>query len=261
MTSLEQAEQFLKETYEKSEYLTAHPADKMYRLEHSYRVANIAREIARKEGLPQEELTIAGLLHDISYCDAFRSEEDWMDHGRKSARMVRDFLEKAGFSREMTEEICYGIAIHVDGEADFAGERTAFAQTVGDADNIDRFDAYRIYEKLQYRGCYGIAIHVDGEADFAGERTAFAQTVGDADNIDRFDAYRIYEKLQYRGFSERSLEEKKKLVSETLERLKKYQQEEFGTRTATEMWRGRIAFWAEFYRKLWDQLANSEQIR
>lgn len=214
MTSLEQAEQFLKETYEKSEYLTAHPADKMYRLEHSYRVANIAREIARKEGLPQEELTIAGLLHDISYCDAFRSEEDWMDHGRKSARMVRDFLEKAGFSREMTEEICYGIAIHVDGEADFAGERTAFAQTVGDADNIDRFDAYRIYEKLQYR-----------------------------------------------GFSERSLEEKKKLVSETLERLKKYQQEEFGTRTATEMWRGRIAFWAEFYRKLWDQLANSEQIR
>lgn len=214
MTSLEQAEQFLKETYEKSEYLTAHPADKMYRLEHSYRVANIAREIARKEGLPQEELTIAGLLHDISYCDAFRSEEDWMDHGRKSARMVRDFLEKAGFSREMTEEICYGIAIHVDGEADFAGERTAFAQTVGDADNIDRFDAYRIYEKLQYR-----------------------------------------------GFSERSLEEKKKLVSETLERLKKYQQEQFGTRTATEMWRGRIAFWAEFYRKLWDQLANSEQIR
>ena len=214
MTSLEQAEQFLKETYEKSEYLTAHPADKMYRLEHSYRVANIAREIARKEGLPQEELTIAGLLHDISYCHAFRSEEDWMDHGRKSAWMVRDFLEKAGFSREMTEEICYGIAIHVDGEADFAGERTAFAQTVGDADNIDRFDAYRIYEKLQYR-----------------------------------------------GFSERSLEEKKKLVSETLERLKKYQQEEFGTRTATEMWRGRIAFWAEFYRKLWDQLANSEQIR
>lgn len=214
MTSLEQAEQFLKETYEKSEYLTAHPADKMYRLEHSYRVANIAREIARKEGLPQEELTIAGLLHDISYCDTFRSEEDWMDHGRKSARMVRDFLEKAGFSREMTEEICYGIAIHVDDEADFVGERTAFAQTVGDADNIDRFDAYRIYEKLQYR-----------------------------------------------GFSERSLEEKKKLVSETLERLKKYKQEEFGTRTATEMWRGRIAFWAEFYRKLWDQLANSEQIR
>ena len=44
MTSLEQAEQFLKETYEKSEYLTAHPADKMYRLEHSYRVANISQE-------------------------------------------------------------------------------------------------------------------------------------------------------------------------------------------------------------------------
>ena len=28
----------------KSEYMTAHPADKMYRLEHSYRVANISTE-------------------------------------------------------------------------------------------------------------------------------------------------------------------------------------------------------------------------
>ena len=28
--------------------------------------------------------------------------------------------------------------------------RTAFCETVGDADNIDRFDAYRIYETLEY---------------------------------------------------------------------------------------------------------------
>ena len=35
--------------------------------------------------------------------------------------------------------------------ADFSWERTAFCETVGDADNIDRFDAYRIYETLQYQ--------------------------------------------------------------------------------------------------------------
>ena len=47
-------------------------------------------------------------------------------------------------------EICYGIAIHVDDKADFQWERTPFCETVGDADNIDRFDAYRIYETLEY---------------------------------------------------------------------------------------------------------------
>jgi len=35
-----------------------------------------------------------------------------------------------------------------DDKADFDGERTPFALTVGDADNIDRFDVYRIYETL-----------------------------------------------------------------------------------------------------------------
>ncbi|MBR6826243.1 MAG: hypothetical protein IKM59_06815 [Oscillospiraceae bacterium] len=28
--------------------------------------------------------------------------------------------------------------------------RTPFAESVGDADNIDRFDVYRIYETLEY---------------------------------------------------------------------------------------------------------------
>ena len=37
-----------------------------------------------------------------------------------------------------------------DDEADFEWERTPFCETVGDADNIDRFDAYRIYETLEY---------------------------------------------------------------------------------------------------------------
>ena len=38
----------------------------------------------------------------------------------------------------------------MDDEADFQWERTPFTETVGDADNIDRFDAYRIYETLEY---------------------------------------------------------------------------------------------------------------
>lgn len=37
-----------------------------YRLAHSYRVANIGKEIAEKEGLNVEDLIIACLLHDAS---------------------------------------------------------------------------------------------------------------------------------------------------------------------------------------------------
>ena len=71
-------------------------------------------------------------------------------HGRRSAEIARPFLEGLGLAPDAVNEICYGIAIHVDDRADFEWERTPFCETVGDADNIDRFDAYRIYETLQF---------------------------------------------------------------------------------------------------------------
>ena len=73
-----------------------------------------------------------------------------MNHGRRSAAIARPFLRELGLSDAEVNEICYAIAIHVDDVADFPWERTAFSEIVGDADNIDRFDAYRIYETLQY---------------------------------------------------------------------------------------------------------------
>ena len=148
---INKAEIFLKETFDNSEFLNAHPSDKEYRLQHSYRVANIGERIAEAEGFDVTETVIACLLHDISYCDTFDDyEKTWQNHGRNAARIARPFLEGLGFSADKINDICYGIAIHVDDEADFEWERTPFAETVGDADNIDRFDVYRIYETLQY---------------------------------------------------------------------------------------------------------------
>jgi len=144
------AEAFLKETFAASEYLQNNPTDHNYRLEHSYRVANIAKSIAEAEGFDVTHAVIAGLLHDISYCEEMKSRKDWLDHGRRSAAIARPFLKSMGLSDDAVNSICYGIAIHVDDQADFPWERTAFCETVGDADNIDRFDAYRIYETLQY---------------------------------------------------------------------------------------------------------------
>ena len=146
---IKKTEVFLKEAFAASDYLQNHPTDRDYRLEHSYRVANIAKTIAEAEGFDVTYAVIAGLLHDIAYREEMVTREDWMNHGRRSAAIARPFLESLGLSADAVNEICYGIAIHVDDEADFEWERTPFCETIGDADNIDRFDAYRIYETLE----------------------------------------------------------------------------------------------------------------
>ena len=153
----EKAEAFLKRKFDAAVYLNAHPDAKAYRLEHSYRVANIARQIAQREGFDETELVIAGLLHDVSYCEEF-GEAGWIEHGRRAARIARPFLTELGLKEDRVDEICFGIAIHVDDEADFPGERTPFALSVGDADNIDRFDVYRIHESLTGDGFLGMAL-------------------------------------------------------------------------------------------------------
>ena len=147
---IKKTEAFLKDTFAASSYLQANPTERDYRLEHSYRVANIAKAIAEAEGFDVTNAVIAGLLHDIAYCEEMETREDRMNHGRRSAAIARPFLETLGLSADTVNEICYGIAIHVDDEADFEWERTPFCETVGDADNIDRFDVYRIYETLEY---------------------------------------------------------------------------------------------------------------
>ena len=144
---IERTEAFLKQTFDDSVYLAANPGAKAYRLEHTYRVANIGRQIAREEGFDETDMVIACLLHDVSYCEDF-GEDGWIEHGRRAAQIARLFLEELGLPEERIADICYGIAIHVDDKADFPGGRTPFALSVGDADNIDRFDAYRIHESL-----------------------------------------------------------------------------------------------------------------
>ena len=205
-------EEFLKQKFDSGLYLNSHDDEKAYRLQHTYRVANIGKMIAQKEGFDETEMVIACLLHDISYCEDF-GEEGWKEHGRLSARIARPFLEELGLAKDRIDDICYGIAIHVDDKADFEGERTAFALSVGDADNIYRFDVYRIHEML---------------------------------NKDSFLEKPLTEKLEY---TEKRLARLKELIDMPL-----------GTKTAEQMWRGRLRFYIEFYEKLADQIRNSTSI-
>jgi len=175
-----QTESFLKDTFAESSYLQANPMEAAYRLEHSYRVANIAKAIAEAEGFDVTNAVIAGLLHDIAYCEEMVTREDRMDHGRRSAAIARPFLEALGLPTDVVNDICYGIAIHVDDEADFQWERTPFCETVGDADNIDRFDAYRIYETLEYLSF--------SEMNLADKREKVASTI---EKLNRFKEMKL----------------------------------------------------------------------
>lgn len=150
MTNIQKAEAFLREQFANCDFYKEHPADGEYRLQHSYRVARAAGEIARREGLDEEGLVIGGLLHDVGYCRRWDDWKDWHEHGRMSARAVRPFLEQLDLGKERVQEICYGIAIHVDGQADFPGEKTTFALSIADADDVDKFDAYRIYDAMEF---------------------------------------------------------------------------------------------------------------
>ena len=146
-------EEFLKDKFDHATEFEQ--PDIAYRIEHTYRVANIGRQIALKEGFDETEMIIACLLHDVSYCEATGEGRFWpavREHGRRSAQIARPFLEGLGLPEDRVNDICYGIAIHADGKADFPGENTPFALSVGDADCIDRFDVYRIHETLNNDG-------------------------------------------------------------------------------------------------------------
>ena len=166
---IEKTEAFLKQKFDNAVYLNAHPEAKAYRIEHTYRVANIGREIAGKEGFDETEMVIACLLHDVSYCEEF-GENGWIEHGRRAARIARPFLSELGLAENRINDICYGIAIHVDEKADFPGERTSFALSVGAADNIDRFDVYRIHEALTHDSFSSIGI--EQKLEYSNKRLA-----------------------------------------------------------------------------------------
>jgi putative nucleotidyltransferase with HDIG domain len=142
----------LLEEYNK-EYLsmvTANPdAAMQYRFNHSLRVAAIGAKIAQNEGMDVEAMTVACLLHDVGY-SVISKEEDYSQHGWLSEEVARPFVQTLGFDHNTTQNILCGISSHVDGKCNFEWEQNTFTQTVSDSDNIDRFDAYRLYETLKF---------------------------------------------------------------------------------------------------------------
>lgn len=145
-----QALDFLRERFLSSDAMDA--AARSYRFRHTLRVAELGRRIARAEGLSEDALVVGCLLHDLAYSEVMPDEAAWRGHGRRSAALARPFVETLALQDADREALLFGIAIHVDDVSGFPGERSPLACSIGDCDNLDRFDVYRVYEQLERVG-------------------------------------------------------------------------------------------------------------
>jgi putative nucleotidyltransferase with HDIG domain len=140
---LEEIARFVHDRLHKVASRRENPAlDPEYRWQHTLRVSSYGRMIAEAEGADVELVVAACLLHDVAHFD----QDDWKEHGRLGARVIRPFLADLGYSVEERENVCYSVAVHVDGHADFPHSETLESRVVSDADNVDRFGAYRIIQ-------------------------------------------------------------------------------------------------------------------
>lgn len=117
-----------------------------YRVDHSIRVANIGKYLAEKENANIKIVVIGCLLHDVGKFDT----EDNMEHGRVSANVAREFLKDISLSQREIDDICFAIAVHVDGKCGYEYEETLESKIVSDSDNLDRFGALRIYQTMAW---------------------------------------------------------------------------------------------------------------
>lgn len=145
-----QALDFLRERFLSSDAMDA--AARSYRFRHTLRVAELGRRIARAEGLSEDALVVGCFLHDLAYSEVMPDEAAWRGHGRRSAALARPFVETLALPDADREALLFGIAIHVDDVSGFPGERSPLACSIGDCDNLDRFDVYRVYEQLERVG-------------------------------------------------------------------------------------------------------------
>lgn len=115
-----------------------HVIDYIY--EHSLRVSNLSLIISEKENANKKVAAIASLLHDLGKFDTDIN----IEHGRVSAGIARAFLETLELTEKEVNDICYAIAIHVDGKCGYEYEKTLEGMVVTDSDHIDRFSSMKI---------------------------------------------------------------------------------------------------------------------
>lgn len=102
--------------------------------------------------------------------------------------------------------------------------------------------------------CYALLVHSEEESEHPRPCTAQEATVTDADNIDRFDALRMADTLTYYDFMKKRPSEIIEICNSQIERFQSFLDLPFATKTATALWRDRLGFQLEYFRRLKTQM-------
>src|SRR3989338_3027139 len=148
-------------------------------LEHSERVRKNAVEIARGEGLDEDILEIAAILHDLQKLDHHRRDSGGIDtwhHHHRGAALARKFLLKLNRSGELIETVVKMINRHSDipfirrfwekqyGEGVPSPEsREEIA--LRDADTLDQLGIGGIYKIVHFRQVPGSSFFKEDGGD------------------------------------------------------------------------------------------------
>lgn len=118
--------------------------DPSYRWLHTLRVSRYGKVIAESEGAEVELVVAACLLHDVARFDHGKTR----DHGRLGAQIARPHLLETGYTPSECDIICTAVAEHVD----VPEPQSRTSKILSDADNVDRFGAYRLAQQLYCGG-------------------------------------------------------------------------------------------------------------
>ncbi|MFH1585784.1 MAG: HD domain-containing protein [archaeon] len=108
-----------------------------HEFDHVHRVFNNAITISKGEDVDLDVVKAAALLHDIA-----RSKDDNNEvecHAKEGAKMAREILEDMGFPKDKIENVCHAIEVHRYSKG--LKPKTKEAEIIQDADRLDALGA------------------------------------------------------------------------------------------------------------------------
>ena len=126
-------------------------------IDHTYRVMNLAREIAKYENANMEVVRIAALLHDIARVREDNDKTGNTDHAKLGAKMAEQILKDFGYPKNIIENVVHCIKTHRFRGKDIP--QTLEAKILFDADKLDAIGAIGIARAYMIAGERGEVLY------------------------------------------------------------------------------------------------------
>jgi uncharacterized protein len=197
-------------------------------MEHTIRVTNLARELAKYEKADMEVIEIAALLHDIARVREDSDKSGSIDHAELGAAMAEQILRDYKYPDRIIKNVVHCIKTHR-----FRGKnvpQTIEAKILFDADKLDAIGAVGIARAYMIAGERGETLYreVTDLGKYKKENLVNGETTGRIKDISKHSVNLEYEtkfkKIPERLFTKHAkkmAEERIKFMELFFDRLKK----------------------------------------